>query len=272
MTPLRELQASFMKYLHSEGSQLGETQHAEGSEIAQHIQSTPDATAQRRLDIYAIGYRLRLKEVITHDFDCLHGYLGDDLFDQLLECYITQYPSQHPSLRYFSQYLGELLSTQKPFADHPEIIEIAKIEHAFNHSFDAADCTTLSTEDLSEIAVESWPTLQIRFHDSVQLLPCKHNSFEIWKAISEENEPPELKQDNTTWLIWRKDLISRYRALDEAETYALTRLIEGGTFSDLCEGLLDYFDEVQTPSQAVTYLQTWLNEMMVCGFVLPPKQ
>ena len=267
MTQLRELQQSFMKHLHGEGSE-----YAEGSEIVQHIQSTPDASAQRRLDIYAIGYRLRLKEAITHDFDCLHGYLGDDLFDQLMDSYITQYPSQHPSLRYFSQHLVELLSTQKPFADYPEIIEIAKIEQAFNHSFDATDCTTLSTENLSEITVESWPRLQIKFHDSVQLLPCKYNSFAIWKAISEEDKPPVLTQDNTTWVIWRKDLISRYRALDDTETYALTLLIEGGNFSELCEGLLDYFDEEQTPAQAVTYLQTWLNEMMICGFLLPPKQ
>ncbi len=255
MTQLRELQQSFMKHL-----------QGEPSKVEKHIQSTPDATAQRRLDIYAIGYRLRLKEAITTDFDCLHGYLGDELFEQLMDSYINQYPSQHPSLRYYSQYLVELLSTQKPFADYPEIVEIAKIEQAFNYSFDAADCTTLSTEDLSKIAVESWPTLQIKLHDSVQLLPCKHNSFAIWKALTEENNPPDLEQDNTTWIIWRKDLISRYRALDSAETYALTCIIEGGNFSELCEGLLDYFDEEHTPAQAVSYLQTWLNELMICGF------
>jgi len=255
MTQLRELQQSFMKHL-----------QGEPSEVAKRIQSTADATAQRRLDIYAIGYRLRLKEAITSDFDCLHGYLGDELFDQLMESYIDQYPSQHPSLRYYSQYLVELLSTQPPFADYPEIVEIAKIEQTFNHSFDAADCTTLSTEDLGKIAVNTWPTLKIKFHDSVKLLPCKHNSFPIWKALTAEDNPPDLEQDNTTWVIWRKDLISRYRALDDAERYALTCVIEGGDFSELCEGLLDHFDEEQTPAQAVSYLQTWLNERMVCAF------
>ena len=253
MHQLKELQQSFMKDL------LGMP-----SRVAESIQSSKDTSAQQRLSVYASGYRLRLKEAITTDFDCLHGYLGDDMFDQLMECYIDNYQSQHTSLRYYSQHITELLKQEKPFAEHPELVEIATIEQTFNNSFDAADCTTVDIEQLSQIVVESWPTLQIQLHASVQLITCDHNSFDIWKALSEENNPPSLVKENTTWLIWRKDLISRYRAVSDAEAYALKRVLKGDNFGVLCEGLLDYFDEEQTPVKAVTFLQNWINDLMVC--------
>jgi len=253
MSQLRELQQSFMNHL------LGTP-----SKVVEHIQSTDDTSAQQRLDIYCSGYRLRLKEAITTDFDRLHGYLGDEMFDKLMDCYIDKYQSQHPSLRYYSQHICELLAQQKPFCDYLELVEIASIEQTFNNSFDAADCTTINIDHLSQIAVESWPTLQIQLHASVQLLSCEYNSFAIWKALAEDKTPPALIKETATWLIWRKDLVSRYRVLDDAETYALTRVTQGDNFGDLCEGLLKYFDEEQTPIKAVTYLQTWINEMMVC--------
>ena len=253
MPQLKELQRSFLKHL------LGIS-----SEVAESIQSSNDTSAQQRLSIYASGYRLRLKEAITTDFDCLHGYLGDVMFDQLMEHYIDNYQSQHTSLRYYSQHITELLKQLKPFAEHPELVEIATIEQTFNDSFDAADCSTIGIEQLSQIAIESWPTLQIQLHASVQLITCDYNSFDIWKALSEENSPPPLVKENTTWLIWRKDLISRYRAVSDAEAYALDRVLKGDNFGALCEGLLDYFDEEQTPIEAVTFFQNWINDLMVC--------
>ena len=251
--PLQKLQQSFMKHLLNAPS-----------EVDKQIQSTNEATAQQRLSIYATGYRLRLKEAITTDFDCLHGYLGDEMFEKLMDCYIDQYQSQHTSLRYYSQHITELLKKQKPFSEHPELVEIAKIEQTFNDSFDAENCNVLKIEELAQIAEEAWPTLQLKFHASVHLLDCKFNSFEIWKALSKDKTPPALLQENTTWLIWRKDLVSRYRALNQEETFALTQAINGNDFSEICEGLLGYFNEEETPMKAVRFLQLWINEMMVC--------
>jgi len=250
---LRELQQAFLKHL------LGAP-----SPISEHIQSTTDTSAKQRLNIYASGYRLRLKEAITTDFDSLHGYLGDDRFNQLLDCYIDTYQSKHHSLRYYSQHIPELLAKQKPFSQHKELIELAKIEQAFNDSFDAADCATADIEKLGHIATESWPTLRVQFHASVQLLDFNYNTFAIWKALSEEKTPPTVIKEKNLWLIWRKGLVSRYRVLSDAEYFALTRAIKGDDFSVLCEGLLDYFDEENTPAKAVGFLQTWLTEMMVC--------
>ena len=114
MSELRHIQASFLGHLLGKPSQL-----------VDQIESTADTSAQQRLDIYASGYRLRLKEALETDFEQLHAYLGDEQFDQLMDAYIDRHQSHHTSLRYYSQYMLSLLNSQSPYAEIPVLFEIA---------------------------------------------------------------------------------------------------------------------------------------------------
>lgn len=253
-SPLKQLQQSFFGHL------VGEQ-----TDVVMHIKSTPDRTAEQRLHIYASGYRLRLKEAISTDFDKLFSYLGDELFEQLMDEYIDRYQSQHPSLRYYSQHICELLSSQKPFSDYPELLELAQIEQQFNHSFDAADCEPMSIEHIAQIAPEAWAELNIQFHASMTLLNLQKNTFAIWKALSDEEHPPEAIIEPSHWIIWRKQLVSQYREVSEAESAILTLAINGGNFTQLCEAMLAFSDEEQAPLQVIALLQNWINEQLVCA-------
>lgn len=254
---LKQLQQSFFAHL------LGQP-----TSVDKAIESTIDRSAQQRLHIYASGYRLRLKEAIATDFDRLFSYLGDELFEQLMDAYVDRYQSTHPSLRYYSQHMLELIATQAPFSDYPELHEIAQIEQAFNASFDAANCTNEIIPDLAQIEPEAWATLTLEFQASLQLIDLKKNSFAIWKALSKQQTPPALESDPLTWVIWRQDLVSRYRALSEAETEALKQALNGADFSEICAVLMPFYDEQQVPVQAITFLQSWLAEKMICQFNL----
>ena len=254
MHALRKLQHEFLGYL------LDDAQH----DIVERIESTPRRSAEQRMVFYGNAYSLRLKEALTTDYDRLHGYLGDELFDSLMSHYIESYPSHHPSLRYFGQHMVELVEQLEPFKQLPEVAEITRIEQSFANSFDAADCQCVSLEQLVQLEPESWATLTLRFHDAVQLLPQHYNSFQIWRALANEETPPQKTTDDTSWLIWRQDLVSRYRALESAELAALTVAMSGGSFADLCAALLEHFSEQETPQKAVVYLQQWINDQMVC--------
>ena len=254
MLALRKLQHEFLGYL-LDDSAVG---------IVERIESTPRRSAGQRMTFYGNAYTLRLKEALTTDYERLHSYLGDELFETLMQQYIESYPSHHPSLRYFGQHMVELVEQQEPFKQLPEVAEIARIEKAFGDSFDAADCQCTSLDQLAQLNPEAWATLTLHFHDSVQLLPQHYNSFQIWKALSNEEMPPQKTASDTTWLIWRQDLVSQYRALESAELAALNVAMSAGSFADLCAVLLEHFSEQETPQQAVGYLQRWINDQMVC--------
>jgi hypothetical protein len=252
---LLKLQQDFMHYV------LGES-----SEIVPQIESTPALSAIGRLDIYATAYKLRLKEAITTDYEVLHTYLGDEQFDSVMETYIKHYPSHITNLRYYSIDMTALLKTQAPFNQHPVLAELATIESSFANSFDSKDQSIITLNELATIAAEAWATLQLNFQPSVQILPMAFNSFAIWRAISNDDAPPALEtaSENLNWVLWRRaDLISHYRPLDVAEHVALNLALQGENFAVICEALLDFFSEEETPMKAVSYLQSWVTEEML---------
>ena len=257
MTALRKLQHEFLGYLLDSSA----------TNIVESIESSPRRSAEQRMALYADAYGLRLKEALSTDYERLHGYLGDDLFETLMQHYIERYPSHHPSLRFFGQHMADLVERLEPFSNLPEVAEITRIETAFGNSFDAADCQSVTLDQLAGLKPEAWATLKLRFHDAVQQLPQRYNSFKIWRALSNEEVPPQKTAQQATWIIWRQDLVSRYRALSNAEAAALDVALSGGTFADLCETLLDHFSEEETPQQAAGYLQQWITTQMVCELI-----
>ncbi len=254
MQALRRMQQSFLGHL------LGRP-----SDAVDYIQSTPEASAAQRLGIYASGYRLRLKEALETDYERLHAYLGDDLFDQLMDAYIDRFPSHATSLRDYSRHMDVLLRETLPFSGIPVLRELERIERAFNHSFDAADAAPLDPACLESLPPEAWPGMRLELHASLSVLDCAFNSFPIWRALSRDEVPPEVAHEPSTWVVWRKDLVSLYRSLppDEADALAVAR--DGGDFSALCEALLAHHAEQEVPVQAVTLLRTWIDEQMVVG-------
>ena len=255
MDTLRRLQNEFLDYLLDDSS----------AGIVRRIESTPRRSAAQRMALYGNAYILRLKEALSTDYERLHSYLGDELFDNLMQAYIERYPSQHTSLRYFGRHMVALIEQLAPYNQVPEVAEIARIEQAFANSFDAADCACVTLEQLAGLEPAAWAGLSIRFQDAVQLLPLHYNSFPIWRALSNEEIPPKQAAAQSNWLIWRQDLVSRYRALEDAEAAALNVALASGSFAEVCTALLDYFTEADTPLQAVGYLQQWVHDEMVCG-------
>ena len=258
MSSLQHLQNEFMNHL------LGEP-----SDIVQHVQSTPTYSATERLNVYAYAYKARLKEALETDYEKLHSYLGDEQFDQLLELYIKKHPSKHTSLRHFSVSMAALLSEEEPYAQLPILAEIATIEASFANSFDAKDANVATLDSLAALPPDSWETLNFSFQPSLQLLPLSFNSFDIWKALGDEQSPPEtepFKQANM-WIIWRDiELISRYRPLSEAEAAVLSLAVIGIPFPAICEELLNHFNEDETPLKAIGFLQTWVQEGLISMF------
>lgn len=255
MTDLRKLQQDFMHYV------LGQQ-----SGIVEQIASTPVMSAKKRLDIYATAYKLRLKEAICTDYEVLHLYLGDEQFDNVMECYIARYPSHITNLRYYSVEMVTLLKTELPFKQHPVLAELATIESSFANSFDSPDQSVMTLDELARLAPAAWATLTLNFHASVQILSMGFNSFEIWRALSDKQSPPELTvvPELSYWVLWRRStLISHYRALDAAENSALSLALQGESFAVICEALLAHFSEEDTPMKAVSYLQSWIDEEML---------
>ena len=220
---------------------------------------------QTRLDIYSNAYALRLRGVIDTDHEILSYYLGDELFDQLVDGYIQTYPSNHTSLRDYCSNIPNYLETNAPFKDHPIIAELARFEQILLFAFDANDADTSNMLDLNKLSLEDWPNIKIRFHPSMQLFECSYNCVDTWQALKKQTTPPAAQKiEYAAWAVWRnKQKITEFRSLDISELTSIKTFLKGGSLSDVCEQLLLHHPEDEVSKVAVTYLSDWLNRHQV---------
>jgi hypothetical protein len=240
--------------------------------IRDKVVGTVKVDAATRLGIYANGYRLRLIEALDTDYPGLHTMAGDEEFDRIARAYIDAHPSTFRSLRWFGDRMDEFLRTNEPWFAYPVFAEMAAFEWATSTAFDAADSHTASVEDMATITADAWPDLTFTLHPSVQRLDLRWNVPTVWKAIdADDDDPPALAEHEhpLAWLLWRHELLTRFRSLRVDEAWALDALRRGDSFAALCEGLTEWIDGQNAAAHAAGLLKQWLTDGLICKIHLP---
>lgn len=218
-------------------------------------------SAEQGLAIYHNAYRARLLEALRGDYPAVHGWLGDEEFDALALAYLRAHPSQHFSLRWLGAKLADFIDGYLIPAQAAPLSELARLEWAFTLAFDAPEGQPLSLAQMAQLPAVAWPTLQVRLLPSVQWLVCRHNSLALWRACKEQGDFPGSQPlaEVEVCLVWRDQLITRYRSLTADEAVALEGMtVQGWNFAELC-GELVHLGE-QAPMQAVSWLRQWLAD------------
>jgi hypothetical protein len=223
------------------------------------------ASPEVGLSIYRNAYAARLREALDSDHPTLGIYLGDKHWARMCDGYIAAYPSTVRSLRHFGDGLPEYLRSVEPFSANPQIAELAALERRLLDCFDAADADHAQWEALLAMPDGEWPGLRLRFHPSAQRHRVAWNTVEIWRAIKNEQTPPDSSAAiNESWLFWRdEELITRFRSLDDEECIAFAHFLEGGDFSGLCDELLNWRAADAVPPLALGILHRWCLEGLV---------
>lgn len=254
MTRLRDIESLFQSHI------------LRGDDgIRSLVVGSGEVSTDVRLGIYANAYRLRLIEALDTDYPGLHTLAGDEAFDAMCRAYIDTHPSPFRSLRWFGDRFAEFLRTTEPYADYPVFAEMAEFERALSDAFDAADSDLRTAADMSAVPPDRWPALRFSPHDSVRRLDLRWNVPPVWKAVDAGDPPPEpeASEHPVAWLVWRRDLVTRYRSLDVDEAWALDALMRGENFAVLCEGLAEWVDPQNVATHAAALLKRWLDDGLI---------
>lgn len=255
MSRLPEIQGDFQSYLLGDGS----------AAIEQHVVGTGKVPVATRLAIYGDGYASRLIEALEANFPILSKLLGEDDFRTLGRAYVTGHPSPFFSIRYYGNGLAGFLANEPEYAGAAVLAELASWEWAMTEVFDAADAEPIGTEAFAQVAPEKWAELRFDWHPAVRRLALVWNAPQIWKAVSEDEEPPEvaLSAEPVEWLLWRQDLRTYFRSLQPGEATALEAARAGRSFGDICDLLSAELGEAQAPPAAAAFLKGWVESGLI---------
>ncbi|MGD8840963.1 MAG: DNA-binding domain-containing protein [Gammaproteobacteria bacterium] len=255
MTPLRDLQLRFQDYL------LGNSE-----DIESDIVSTEDALAEHRLGTYYNAYRIRLIDCLAIDYPALEKYLGRVTFESLALDYLAQFPSTHPSVRWFGGRLPEYLREHYRGEEREFLHELASWEWAQTTVFDAADSDSLfRLEDMAQVPPEDWPQLRFEFKPALRWLDLHWNAPPIGSAFENETDPPPKQRVDypLRWLLWRQEMKTLWRSLEVDEAWALEQAAGGADFAAICEGLLEWIDAEQVSLRAASLLKQWVGDELL---------
>jgi hypothetical protein len=240
-----------------------------GAVTTEWVSANGRAAPEVQLSVYTHAYRSRLKEVLANDFPAMRVAIGDDLFEQLTDDYIEAHPSHYFSLRDFGRHIPDFvlgkIRMDECDQDMHWLYELALFEWTLGQAFDAADTTLITEQDMASISPDAWPDLTFRFHPSIQRLDLEWNVPEMWLAFTDDN-PTQIAaacEEASPWLIWREQLITRFRSMNSDEQKALDILRAGGSFNDVCEVLAALMEEEAVPLHAAGLLKGWITQGLI---------
>ena len=261
MKRLAQLQNSFQSFILTRDSE----------QPRDWVSEQGQASAMTRLNVYAHAYRSRLNEVLETDYPALAAAVGSERFNQLAEDYIRHYPSTYFSLRDFGNQLPTHLADtlQEPPEEHTDgwLHELALFELRLGQAFDAADCTPVTEQDVAQIPPDRWPSLRIDFIPSLITLELEWNTPSLWNTLTSDQptETEAVRGEASHWLIWREELVTRFRSLEEDEQRMLEGLQRGANFNEACMLLSALMNEEEVPLRAAGLLKSWLNQGLIAS-------
>ncbi|MFM9914069.1 MAG: putative DNA-binding domain-containing protein [Methylophilaceae bacterium] len=239
------------------------------SKLAPQVAAKGQSSIETKLNIYGNAYKMRFRETIDTNHELLGLYLGDELFEAMVDGYVVKHPSRYTSLRDYTGHLPEFLRNSAPFSAHPILAELASFERLLLDVFDALDAVSISIEDVKALPAESWPTMRLRLHPSVQMFAAEWNSVESWQALRAGVAPDAANhQPDSYWLLWRGlDRLSEFRSMTADEYALIQAIVHGSDFAHMCELLTQWHTEEEAPTVFINYLSHWVANGMIAAIV-----
>ncbi len=271
MPTLRDTQTLFWRLIRApEGvaatlAAIGSAEPALAARLDAVIRGDERLNAVERLSIYGRMYWFRLLDALAEDFPALHAVIGHSRFHALAEAYLSEHPSEHPSLRQLGRRLPAFLD-EHPVDDAsaPWLADLARFEWALLDAFDAPDAEPVSADALRALAPEAWADLRLALSPSVRIVRAGAPVDRAWTAAIDGDPIPEIGSQPTILRVWRDDLRVFHRAIDEVEACALEAVASGASFAQVCEALAELAAE-EAAARAVAVLQRWFADAIVVG-------
>ena len=87
----------------------------------------------------------------------------------------------------------------------------------------------------------------------------------MWQALTADSpvRVTAIRESASPWLVWRNQLITRFRSMQGDEQLALDQLRAGNSFSQACEALTALMREDQVPLRAAVLLKSWMAQGLI---------
>lgn len=243
-------------------------------------------TAFERLEIYNRQYWFRVLGALAEDFPALRSVVGANAFHALSIAYLTARPSRSFTLRNLGAGLADWLAVNPQIAGrrHRLALDVARIEWAFVQTFDGAERTPLTLDQIATLDAGSRLSLQPHLQLIALLYPAddlvlhlhqgeKHQSTEagIEHEDAQQSRPARLPRlrPRPTWVAsHRVDFSVYYLRLTREQFLTLSAIRQGLPLADAIQ--TGFIASRIPPPRRPTQIQQWFAAWAELGWFCAP--
>ncbi len=220
-------------------------------------------TALERLGIYRGMYEARMREALEVDYPLLAGFLGPELWEQLVSLYIREYPSRSYTLNRLGDYLPLFLNELEGLPRPRFAADLARYEFALSQVFDAPEDRAIGPADAARVPEDAW--------EDARLVPIRAFRLETFhypvsRYADQVREAPGARppRPKKTWMVvFRRDFTPLSLELTRPAFGLLNRLASGCTLGEALRRSRMTEDEI------FRWFRQWMAEGLFQRIELP---
>lgn len=201
----------------------------------------PSRTLQpaERVGIYQNMYLLRMEEALSTDYPGLKHFLGDDGFFSLVRDYVQVHPSRAFSLNRLGDRLPDFVAVAPDVKRREFCHDLARLEQALTHVFDAPETKALSAAEIETIAPEDWENARLTPIAAFRLLALRYPASAYLDSLNDEQHrhPPARRGDSFV-AVYRRDYSVYRHDLPRVAHHLLADLVSGQRLGDAVSAAL----------------------------------
>lgn len=217
-----------------------------------------------RLDVYAGGYRARMREALAEVYEAVRHLVGEAAFARLAEAYAARHPSHDYNLTLAGRHLAEFLRDDGLTASLPFLPDLARLEWAVCEAFHATEQPRLHASRCAAWTPETWAQATLTFQPSIHVVRSAWPILDLWEARARPRETINIgvvdrPQDV---LVHRREWRVVCEPLEPAHAHLLAALLAGHTLGAACAALA-----AVDPPQLTAWCARWMSD----GFLTDVK-
>lgn len=219
-------------------------------------------SAQRRLALYARGYRARLLDSLRREFPALSALMGTTVFDLFAEGYIQACPPSSPSLHDLGARFPDWLEETQPADADALPIQLARLERAWSGALRARGPEGLPPPP-GDLLLQ--PAARLRLPETTALMRLDFDLAPLLAAVADGDPPPTPEARPTLVAIARNGYRVRLHTLGPGRFAWLEALGHDGAPAQAAAARAS---QGQDPGRVLADLILWLPMAAQAGLVV----
>ena len=259
--PLSEIQEWMAKILvHRRG--LNKTEEMREA-AAIHFSGNSRLNPAEQINIYRQQFWLRHTNTLIDDFPGVSRILGQKEWERVVESYLSEEGYRFFALRHVGSLLAQHLENMPNLRHGALLVDMARLEWAYEQAFDVPNDPTLSPEKLASLPAEAWPLARIQLSHSLHLLkvryPVARLRRELKKGDFAFDREQGLPEEPQNLVVYRRENALWDKAISTPAFLLLEQFQRGTPLVPACEHVvgLDPSAEAVFDEELMSWFSLW---------------